>query len=78
MRKWLAASLVVFVVVAGVASGFVFAQPQTAEPRVMSGSDIGFRVDRMSASGEAIGALVVRINGKWVETTSGPTVRRAK
>ena len=35
-------------------------------PTVISGSDIGFRVDRQR-DGLPVGALVVRFNGKWVE-----------
>jgi len=49
----------------------VLAQGQGAEPRVLSGSDIGFRVERMEA-GRASGTLVVRIDGQWVEAVSAP------
>jgi hypothetical protein len=36
------------------------------QPVVLSGNDIGFRVDRQGPNGP-IGRLVVRINGEWVE-----------
>jgi hypothetical protein len=48
----------------------VFAHAQTVQrpvnPTVLSGSDIGFRVTGR-AGVHAIGTLVVRINGEWVE-----------
>ena len=37
---------------------------QTAD--IKSGSDIGFRVDRMERN-RAMGRLVVRLNGQWVD-----------
>jgi hypothetical protein len=47
-----------------------FAHAQTVQrpvtPTVLSGSDIGFRVTGR-AGDHAIGTLVVRINGEWVE-----------
>ena len=44
----------------------VWAQTQP-EQRVISGSDLGFRVERQERDGKAIGRLVVRIDGQWVE-----------
>jgi hypothetical protein len=44
-------------------------RPQT--PTVLSGNDIGFRVDGRKGN-TPIGVLVVRINGQWVE--AGTTV----
>ena len=37
------------------------------EPVVVSGTDIGFRIER-TKDGIAIGKLVVRIDGRWVDT----------
>jgi hypothetical protein len=34
---------------------------------VISGSDLGFRVERQERDGTPVGRLVVRINGQWVE-----------
>ena len=39
-------------------------QPLT--PTVLSGPDVGFRVERQRA-GTPVGKLVVRVNGEWVE-----------
>jgi len=36
-------------------------------PTVVSGSDVGFRIER-TQGGIQIGKIVVRINGRWVET----------
>ena len=42
------------------------AQSQQQEQKVISGSDLGFRVERQDRGGP-VGRLVVRINGQWVE-----------
>ena len=39
---------------------------QSTEPRVLSGSDLGFRVEGIAKDGAPIGAIVVRVDGKWV------------
>ena len=59
----------------GVAAGQNIApQPPTFKPPfepaplvVLSGSDIGFQMDRNTISGVATGRLVVRVNGQWIE-----------
>jgi hypothetical protein len=48
-------------------------QPQT--PTVISGPDLGFRIDSRKGS-TPVGVLVVRINGQWVEVESGVGVKR--
>jgi len=35
-------------------------------PRVMTGSDVGFRVEGIRGS-TPVGTLVVKVNGEWVE-----------
>ena len=40
-------------------------------PRVLSGADVGFRVEGTDMSGKPVGTLVVRINGDWVEVGGG-------
>ena len=39
---------------------------QTPEKRVVSGSDLGFRIDS-ERGGVPTGRFVVRVNGQWVE-----------
>lgn len=65
-RAWLAAVLAALL--SGI-SGAVLARPevQTAnEPVVLSGPDVGFRIESYER-GRPIGTLVVRLNGQWVE-----------
>lgn len=50
---------------------------QSTEPRVLSGPDLGFRVEGMARDGAPIGTLVVRVDGKWVAPQFQPTMRRA-
>ena len=60
--------LVCFAVVVAIwtiASNLILAQT-AAERRVISGSDLGFRIDS-ERSGIPTGRFVVRINGQWVE-----------
>lgn len=67
MRKWIAMWLASLLVVAGVSAVLVRAQDST----ILSGADLGFRVDRMRADGP-VGTFMVRINGKWVEAAFSP------
>ena len=50
---------------------------QSSEPRVFSGSDLGFRVQGTTGDGAPIGELVVRVDGKWVAAQFQPVLRRA-
>jgi hypothetical protein len=39
-----------------------------AQPRILSGNDIGFRLDGTDRlTGRPTGRIVVRLNGQWVE-----------
>ena len=40
-----------------------------AEPRILSGSDIGFRIEGWQGS-TPTGTIVIRVNGQWVEPTT--------
>jgi hypothetical protein len=47
----------------------------TSVPGVLSGENIGIRLTGPAdRSGKVPGTLVVRINGKWVDVVSTPTV----
>jgi hypothetical protein len=37
-----------------------------SEPKVISGPDVGFRIERYQG-GKPVGTLVVRVNGEWRE-----------
>jgi hypothetical protein len=86
MRKWIVL-LASLAVVAGLSSALMRAQAPAQVPppindnrqappaaRVVSGADIGFRVEG-SKDGRAVGTLMVRINGQWVETTASLSLR---
>jgi hypothetical protein len=85
MQKWIVLWLASLAVVAGFIA-LMRAQapsqvppPFTSQappaPRVVSGADIGFRVEG-NKDGRAVGTLVVRINGQWVETAASLTARQ--
>ena len=79
MKQW-TLRVVMLIVAAGVfASGVLFAQRRLLEPdyRIVSGSDVGFRVEGKDVSGRPMGRWMVRIDGQWVEAVDTPTARRA-
>lgn len=53
--------------------------PRSAEPMVLSGADVGFKVTGTDLrTGLPTGVWVVRLQGKWTEVASEPTIRPAK
>ena len=50
---------------------FVKPGGQPADLPVVSGSDIGFRVNGVDSDGTRIGELVVRVDGTWVGAKFG-------
>ena len=74
-RRNLIVVAVLWVVSLLAVSGFAFQQTQTPplppspDSRVISGADIGFRIEGWEGS-RPTGTLVIRVNGKWVEATS--------
>ena len=60
----------------GVGGAVAVAGGQSNEPRVLSGSDLGFRVDGIAKDGAPIGAIVVRVDGKWVSPQFQSGLRR--
>ena len=87
MQRWLVLWLASLAVVAGFTSALMRAQAPSQVPppyasqapppaaRVVSGADLGFRVES-ARDGRAVGTLVVRINGQWVETESSIAPKR--
>jgi hypothetical protein len=43
-------------------------------PTIVSGADIGFRVEKITPTGGRAGRLVVRIDGKWVDAELAPSM----
>ena len=86
MRKWTAIVLASLITVAGLSSALTRAQvrvtpfgvpqtPPSSDVTILSGSDIGFRVEG-NRDGNAVGTLMVRINGTWVKAMFSPTSTR--
>ena len=46
------------------------------DPRVVSGSEFGFRVERVRRDGVRVGTLVVKDGAQWVEAEIGYGMRR--
>jgi len=63
--SWVASLIVVAM------ATFAFAQGRLAQPQMLSGNDIGFRVESIDLGGKAVGTWMVRYNGNWIEV--GPT-----
>jgi len=64
--SWIAAALV------AATTTLVFAQTRSPQPQVLSGADLGFRVEGTDFRGRPTGTFVVRIDGNWVAVgTSG-------
>jgi hypothetical protein len=86
MRRLVAlwfASLVVVAILAsaltvGAQSGVPRERPSSVPPRVVSGNDVGFRVEGIDITGKPYGRLVIRVEGNWIETTEEIGLRPLK
>ena len=58
-------ALIFSAVTAWAASQLVAVEPVT--PRIVTGGDVGFRVEGLRGGTTPVGTLVVRVNGEWVE-----------
>ena len=68
----LVAMWVVSLVVVAALSAAVTAQVNRQGPRIVSGADLGFRVEGQEiTTGKPVGVLVIRVNGEWLEVGSG-------
>jgi hypothetical protein len=87
MRKWLAVAFVCVLTLL-VTRLWVHAQrriipfpppgsaPNEVEiPQIISGSDIGFRVEGWNKDGTPLGRIVVHQDGKWLDVTLSGRVR---
>ncbi len=74
MTKSVLLWLVSLVATAGVTASIAMAQTRPPGPRILSGTDVGFRIEGTDVrTGNPTGTLVVRIDGQWVEV--GPASR---
>ena len=65
------------VVVGLVASTLTGAQTRLTDGRIVTGDDVGFRVEGMDHKGNPSGTFVIRLNSEWVAVGSMPTVQPA-
>jgi hypothetical protein len=74
IRSWIILGIpwvVSLVAVGTVASAQAQLWRPVPEPRVLSGPDVGFRVEGLR--GEVpTGRIVIRVNGEWVDADIGP------
>ncbi len=63
------AALLASVLTAQIVPGGAFTR---TPPRVVSGNDIGFRIEGTDRQGHPVGTLVVQVNGQWVEVSRAP------
>ena len=63
--------LVSLAIVAGFTSALMRAQAPANAP-VVSGADLGFRIQGKNQNGEPLGRFVIRVDGKWVPVASFP------
>ncbi len=72
MRRLIAFWMFSLVVVAVLTAVAVRAQVDKTPPRIMSGNDLGFRVEGIDRrTGKPTGVLVIRVDGQWVEIGAG-------
>ena len=57
------------------AGRWALAQAPAQTPTIISGSDLGFRVDQHRGN-TPVGTLVVRVNGQWVEAEFSVGIKR--
>lgn len=78
MRKWMALWVASLIAVAAFTSAAMLAQTRLSEQfyRVVSGSDVGFRIEGTDAAGKPVGRWMVRFKGEWVELGTQPITRR--
>ena len=80
MHKWIALLFASLIAVAIFASGVMRAQTALLEReyRIVSGTDVGFRIEGTDQSGKPVGRWMIRVDGQWVEASTAPGLRRAQ
>ena len=78
MRRLALLWLVSLAIVSALTAALTVAQTQLPEPRILSGSDVGFRVEGQDWYGNPTGTFVVQIDGECLAVGSAPIVHPAK
>jgi hypothetical protein len=72
LTRW----LVAFVAALALGATLMQAQPPQ-ESQILAGPDVGFRVEGHDVDGRPYGTWMIRVDGRWVEPHTRPTVHRA-
>ena len=72
-RLWPVVSLALALALGAVAAAQPRSTPPGLEPNVVSGADIGFRIDGFDGR-QPVGTLVVKVDGRWVEPKTPPSM----
>jgi hypothetical protein len=79
MTKSVLLWLLSIVATAVITASMTMAQTRPPAPRILSGADIGIRIEGTDPrTGNPTGTLVVRLDGEWVEITPAGGVRLLK
>jgi len=70
MRRVISLWVLSLAVAAGLASAVTAQVTRGTLGRVISGNDIGFRVEGTNPAGKPMGTWVIRVNGDWVEAAT--------
>jgi hypothetical protein len=70
LRYFLAGFVAAATLLAGVQTTAQSVQVERVTPRVMTGSEVGFRVEGLRG-GTPVGTIVVQVNGQWVAADIG-------
>ena len=72
-RPWIVVLVLLWIgSLVGVATVAAQVGTQQVPPKILSGPDIGFRVESIEPrSGSVLGRIVVNVNGKWVDAYVG-------
>ena len=72
LRYFAAGVLTAVMVLEGARTIAQSVQVERVTPRVMTGNQVGFRVEGLRG-GTPVGTLVVQVNGQWVQADIGST-----
>ena len=76
-RFWPVVSFALALALGAVALAQPRSAPPALEPNVVSGADIGFRIDGFDGR-HPVGTLVVKVDGRWVEPKTPPSMMLLK
>jgi hypothetical protein len=76
VRAWVGIALLWLLSIFSVGSIVGAQVPLTTpvSPKVMSGADLGFRVEATQGD-QVVGRVVVKVNGAWVDAVIGPPLQ---